>query len=225
MGQDVTTAEVMSMHNMQDLIDAFVDMREEDTAQIARELIDSGMEPLEVLEGARKALEIIGRRFETGEAFIPELLMSGEMMKDISGYAKPLIMQGAAQGQKLGKVLIGTVAGDIHNLGKDIATTMLDINGFDVVDLGVDVPIQTFVDKIREVQPDVVGMSGLLTLAFDAMKETVQAIEGAGLRDRVKIMIGGATVDESIRDYVGADAYAPTAMAGVSLAKQWKGIA
>jgi len=209
---------------MQELIDAFTDMREEDTARIARELIDSGVDPLAVLEAARQALEIIGQRFETGEAFIPELLMSGEMMKDISNYARPRIMHGAAEGQKLGRVLIGTVAGDIHNLGKDIATTMLDINGFEVVDMGVDVPAQTFVDKIREIQPDVVGMSGLLTLAFDAMKETVEAIEAAGLRGSVKIMIGGATVDESIRDYVGADAYAPTAMAGVSLAKQWKGI-
>jgi len=209
---------------MQELIDAFTDMREEDTARIARELIDSGVDPLSVLEAARQALEIIGQRFETGEAFIPELLMSGEMMKDISNYARPKIMRGAEEGKKLGRVLIGTVAGDIHNLGKDIAITMLDINGFEVVDMGVDVPARTFVEKIREIQPDVVGMSGLLTLAFDAMKETVEAIEAAGLRGSVKIMIGGATVDESIRDYVGADAYAPTAMAGVSLAKQWKGI-
>jgi len=205
---------------MQELIDAFTDMREEDTARIARELIDSGVDPLSVLEGARQALEIIGQRFETGEAFIPELLMSGEMMKDISNYARPRIMRGAEEGKKLGRVLIGTVAGDIHNLGKDIATTMLDINGFEVVDMGVDVPAQTFVDKIREIQPDVVGMSGLLTLAFDAMKETVEAIEAAGLRGSVKIMIGGATVDESIRDYVGADAYAPTAMAGVRKEKE-----
>lgn len=212
------------MEQMQELIDAFTDMREEDTARIAREMIDAGTDPLEVLEGARQALEIIGRRFETGEAFIPELLMSGEMMKDISGYAKPRIMQDKTEGEKLGTVLMGTVAGDIHNLGKDIATTMLDINGFEVVDLGVDVPARTFVEKIREIQPDAVGMSGLLTLAFDAMKETVQAIEAAGLRQKVKIMIGGATVDESIREYVGADAYAPTAMAGVSLVKQWKGI-
>lgn len=209
---------------MQELIDAFTDMREDDTARIARELIDSGTNPVDVLEAARQALEIIGRRFETGEAFIPELLMSGEMMKDISNYAKPRIMQDAAKGEKLGTVVMGTVAGDIHNLGKDIATTMLDINGFEVVDLGVDVPAQTFVDKIREVKPDAVGMSGLLTLAFDAMKDTVQAIEAAGLRNNVKIMIGGATVDDSIRDYVGADAYAPTAMAGVSLVRQWKGI-
>jgi len=218
-------ADAQNESPMQELIDAFTDMREEDTARIARELIDSGTDPLEVLEGARQALEIIGKRFETGEAFIPELLMSGEMMKDISSYAKPRIIQGSVEVAKLGKVVIGTVAGDIHNLGKDIATTILDINGFDVVDLGVDVPVQTFVDKIREIQPDVVGMSGLLTLAFDAMKETVQAIEAAGLRGSVKIMIGGATVDESIRDYVGADVYAPTAMAGVSLARQWKGIA
>jgi 5-methyltetrahydrofolate--homocysteine methyltransferase len=209
---------------MQELIDAFIDMREEDTARIARELMDSGTDPLAVLEAARQALEVIGRRFETGEAFIPELLMSGEMMKDISNYARPRIQHDSAQAEKLGKVVMGTVAGDIHNLGKDIATTMLDINGFEVVDLGVDVPPQKFIDKIREVEPDAVGMSGLLTLAFDAMKETVQAIEVAGLRGRVKIMIGGATVDESIRDYVGADAYAPTAMAGVSLVKQWKGI-
>ena len=125
--------------------------------------------------------------------------------------------------QKSGKVIIGTVAGDIHDIGKDIVTFMLDVSGFDVLDLGVDVPVETFVTKIKEFQPQVVGLSGFLTLAFDSMKQTVEAIEKAGLRDKVKIMIGGGQIDDEVRKYVKADAYGKDAVAGVQLARKWIG--
>jgi methanogenic corrinoid protein MtbC1 len=122
-----------------------------------------------------------------------------------------------------GKVVIGTVEGDIHDIGKNIVTFMLDVNGFEVLDLGVDVPAQKFVEAIRDFQPQVVGLSGFLTLAFEVMKETVEAINTAGLRNEVKIMIGGGQVNEEIRKYAGADAYGKDAMAAVNLAKQWIG--
>jgi 5-methyltetrahydrofolate--homocysteine methyltransferase len=130
--------------------------------------------------------------------------------------------QAGAQ-KKLGRVVIGTVQGDIHNIGKNIVIFMLDVNGFEVRDLGVDVAPQKFVEAIRDFQPQVVGLSGFLTLAFDAMKETVEAIQTAGLRDEVKIVIGGGQVSEEISQYVGADAYGKDAMSGVSLAKKWVG--
>jgi 5-methyltetrahydrofolate--homocysteine methyltransferase len=118
---------------------------------------------------------------------------------------------------------MGTVEGDIHDIGKDIVTFLLEVNGFEVRDIGIDVPPDTFVEEIKAFQPQVVGMSGLLTLAYDSMKRTVQAIEEAGLRDTVKIMIGGGQVSEKIREHAGADAFGKDAMEGIALVKQWTG--
>ncbi|MDE3077395.1 MAG: cobalamin-dependent protein, partial [Chloroflexota bacterium] len=138
----------------------------------------------------------------------------------ISDIVKPRLTQEAGQ-QKLGRIVIGTVEGDIHDIGKDIVTFMLDVNGFDVRDLGVDVPASKFIEAVREFDPQVVGLSGFLTLAYDPMKNTVQALQEAGLREKVKVMIGGGQMDEHIRDYTGADAYGKDAMAAVELAKAW----
>ena len=166
-------------------------------------------------------MELVGKRFEHGEYFIPELILAGEMLKSIAAEVKPY-MTGAQEAAKKGaKVIVGTVKGDIHDIGKDIVVFMLDVNGFEVYDLGIDVPVQTFVAKIAEVKPAVVALSGFLTLAYDSMKETVAAIETAGLRDGVKIMVGGGTVDEQVCKYAGADAFGLDAMAAVALAKQW----
>ena len=115
--------------------------------------------------------------------------------------------------------------GDLHDIGKNIVTFMLDINGFDVKDIGIDVPAETFIDEINQFQPDVVGLSGFLTLAFDSMKETIEAIQDAGLRDTIKIMIGGGQVDETVRNYTGADAFGTNAIDAVSLCKNWIGVA
>jgi 5-methyltetrahydrofolate--homocysteine methyltransferase len=206
----------------QALIDAFIDMREADVLAITNDLLESGTEPLAIVDACKQALEIIGQRFEEGEAFVPELVMAGEMMGQITALVKPQIEQEAPV-EPLGKVLMGTVEGDIHDIGKDVVVFMLDANGFEVVDLGIDVAPETFVEKIRETQPHVVGLSGLLTLAFESMKETVDAIQAAGLRDQVKIMIGGAPVDAHVQEYAGADAWGADAMQAVSLAKEWVG--
>jgi len=120
-------------------------------------------------------------------------------------------------------VIIGTVAGDIHDIGKDIVTFMLEASGFDVLDLGIDVPVSVFVEKTREFKPQVAGLSGFLTLAFDSMKKTVEGLEQAGLRDSLKIMIGGGQMDEEVRKYVRADAYGQDAVAAVYLCRQWMG--
>jgi 5-methyltetrahydrofolate--homocysteine methyltransferase len=149
-------------------------------------------------------------------------MMAGEMLKQISNMIKPLIQEQKTAG-KGGKVLIGTVEGDIHDIGKNIVVFLLEANGFQVRDIGINQKPSKFVEAIREFQPKIVGMSGLLTLAFDSMKKTVQAIEDAGLRESVRIMIGGGVVTERIKEYSGADAYAPDAMAGVRLAKEWTG--
>jgi len=205
-----------------ELVEVMADMREAEAVQLAKEMLDQGRDPLEILGLCQEAMGVIGGRFEAGEYFLPELLMAGEMMQQISAVVKPKI-QKTAEDKRLGKVVMGTVDGDIHDIGKDIVCFMLDVNGFEVHNLGVDVSPQRFVEAIQELEPQVVGLSGLLTLAFDSMKKTVDAIEAAGLRSKVKIMIGGATVDENVLRYSGADAYGDDAMAAVSLAQEWVG--
>lgn len=202
-----------------ELIEAITEMREEDAVAITHRLLDSGTSPIVVLDACREAMGIIGMRFETGESFIPELILAGEILSQISAIVKPR-MQQAGESKKLGKIVLGTVQGDIHDIAKDIVGFMLDINGFEVTDLGVDVTPAKFVEAVKQTGAKMVGLSGFLTLAFDPMKFTVQALKEAGLND-VKVMIGGGQIDESIRQYTGADAYGKDAMAAVAIAKSW----
>ncbi len=205
-----------------ELVVLMADLKEEETYARVETLIDSGMDPMGILNDARSAMEIVGKRFETEEYFISDLVLAGEILRTISDKVKPLLNKGEAPTKK-GKVLIGTVAGDIHDIGKDIVTFMLDVSGYEVLDLGINVPVNVFVEKIQEFQPQVVGLSDFLTLAFDSMEKTVRAIEEAGWRQRVKIMIGGGQMDEEVRKYARADAYGKDAAAAVTLCKQWIG--
>ena len=205
-----------------ELVDAMVNMKEQETLNLAAKILKDGEDPLRVLELSRQALEIVGKQFESGTYFLPELILAGEMLKKISKMAEPFLKQGSGEKtESLGKIVIGTVEGDVHDIGKDIVTFLLDVSGFEVHDLGVDVPAQKFVEAIQEEQPEIVGMSALLTLAFEYLKSTVEAIKEAGLRDQVKIMIGGGIVDEEVMKYSGADAYGEDAVAAVTIAKKW----
>jgi methanogenic corrinoid protein MtbC1 len=204
-------------------VQAIIDMQEKEAIAMASQMLDSGKSAMEVLDLCREAMDGIGKRFEKGEYFISELLMGGEILRQIAAIAKPKMGEVTAQ-KKLGKVVFGTVAGDIHDLGKDIVEFLLDINGFEVIDLGVDVPVNKFVEAIKEHKPQVVGLSCLITVAFDSMKQTVEAITAAGLRDSVKIMIGGGTTDEQVKSYAGADAYGKDAVSAVTLTKKWIGV-
>ncbi|MEE9612269.1 MAG: cobalamin-dependent protein [Desulfatiglandales bacterium] len=204
------------------LVDAMVNMKEKEALAIAKELVESGEDPLKVLGLCKEALEMVGKRFEEGTYFLPELVLAGEMMRQISDMVNPKLRT-ATQSEPLGKVVMGTVKGDIHDLGKDIVTFMLDVSGFHVLDLGIDVPPEKFVEAIKEFQPQVVGLSGFLTLAFESMKTTVGAIDDAGLRNNVKIMIGGGQIDDEVRKHTGADAFGLDAMDAVKLSKKWVG--
>ena len=206
----------------QKLIDAIADMREEEALKLVSEMVESGSKPIVILEAVREAMDIVGQRYEEGTYFLPELVLAGEMMNQITEMIKSELVKSPPV-ERRGKVLMGTVEGDIHNIGKDIVSFMLDVNGFEVLDLGVDVTPQKFTEAIRDFQPQVVGLSGFLTLAFEAMKETVEAIQKAGLRDKVKIMIGGGQMDDQVRAHAGADAYGKDAMTAVKLAKDWIG--
>ena len=186
-----------------ELTEAIVGIREDEALAIVDRMLDAGADPTAVLEQAKEAMTVLGQHFECGEAFVPELIMGGEIMKGISDRVRPRL--NVAEGAKGATVVIGTVQGDIHDIGKDVVVLMLDVDGFDVHDLGIDVAPRRFVEAITELKPAVVGLSGLLTLAFDSMKKTVDAIVAAGLRDQVKIMVGGAPVDRQVQDYTGAD--------------------
>ena len=207
-----------------ELVEAIAEMRDDEAVPLAEHLLETGTAPVDILGACREAMGIVGQRFEEGEYFVPELILAGEMLREISELVKPRL-EASNDVARHGRIVLGTVAGDIHDIGKDIVYFMLDVNGFEVHDLGVDVPVATFVDKVRELQPQVLALSGFLTLSYDAMKETVQALVAAGVRDGVKIMIGGGTVDEQVRRYAGADAFGSDAMAAVTLAKQWLGVA
>lgn len=205
-----------------ELVKAIADMEENRALAMVREQLAKGADPIAILDDCRRAMEIVGERFELNVYFIPELILAGEMLKDITAEVKPYLKQNVS-GKKHGKVLLGTVQGDIHDIGKDIVNFMLDVNNFEVRDLGVDVPPEKFVEEIKGFQPEVVALSGFLTLSYSSMKETVDAIQKAGLRDKVKIMIGGGAVDEQICSYAKADAFGKDAMAAVTLAKGWTG--
>ena len=207
----------------EDLVKLLSDLKEEEALKITKERLDKGDDPLKILEDSRSAMGIVGKRFASGEYFIPDLIYSGEILKEITEMVKPKLTK-QVEVKRLGKVVLGTVAGDIHDIGLNMVDFMLDTNGFEVYNLGVDVPAQKLVEKIKESGAPIVGLSGFLTLAFDSMKKTVEAIKVAGLRDKVKIMIGGGQIDEEIRKYTGADAYGQDAMAAVTLARKWAGV-
>lgn len=204
------------------LVNVLADLKEKEALKIVEDRLRAGEDPLKILDDARRALEIVGKRFASSEYFIPDLVYSGEILKEITGLVKPKLAR-AAEVKRRGKVVMGTVAGDIHDIGKDIVVFMLDVNGFEVFDLGVDVPVPKFIEKIKESGAPIVGLSGFLTLAYESMKQTIEGIKSAGLRDKVKVMIGGGQITEEIRQYTGADAFGKDAMAGVFFAKEWTG--
>ena len=205
-----------------DLTNSLADLKEDEVIAIVREKLDKNEDPMKILNEAGRGMEIVGKRFSESKYFIPDLVYSGEILKRINELVKPKL-SGEGEVKKGGKVIVGTVAGDIHDIGKDIVVFMLDVSGFEVNDLGIDVPVQKFVDAIKETNAPVVGMSGFLTLAFESMKETVDAIKEAGLREKVKVMIGGGQITDEVVKYTGADAFGKDAMAGVTLARKWTG--
>ena len=206
-----------------ELVEAISEIREDDALRLVEETVEKGGDLEGILKDCQEAMNIVGSRYEKGDYFLPELIMSGEVLKKISDIVKPKLgaSAGTTGGAKKGIVVLGTVKGDIHDIGKDIVGFMLDVNGFDVRDLGVDVPEEKFVEAVKNAKPQVVALSGFLTLAYDSMKSTVAALDKAGLRKNVKIMIGGGQITEMVKDYVKADAFGMDAMAAVRLAKQW----
>ncbi|MEM0049060.1 MAG: cobalamin-dependent protein [Candidatus Bathyarchaeia archaeon] len=207
--------------SLEDLVKAFINLEEEKVLKIVEDLIKEGKEPAEVLEACRRAAETIGERFERGEYFLSELVYAGEIFNSVMKIVLPLIKR---EIKPIATILLGTVQGDIHDIGKNIFKAFAETSGFKVIDIGVDAPPEKFVEAVKIYKPDIVGMSGLLTIAYDAMKRTVEALKEAGLRDKVKVIIGGGRVDENIKRYTGADEWADNAIVGVKKCKQMLGL-
>ena len=207
-----------------ELVKLLSDLKEPEALEYVDHALAKGVDPTALLDEAREAMNVVGERFAAEEYFIPDLVFSGEILKRIVAKLEPHVKaKKGKKAERIGKVIIGTVAGDIHDIGKNLVVFMLDVSGFEVLDLGINVPKEKFVDAIKESGSTIVGLSGFLTLAFDSMKDTVDAIRDAGLRDQVKIMIGGGQIDEEVKNFAGADAYGNDAVAAVKLAQGWIG--
>ena len=191
---------------------------------VTQEGLGVDVEPTVLLFDAMiPALEEVGRRFETGEVFLPEMLIAANAMQGAMTILRPLIV--AAGVETVGRFVMGTVAGDIHDVGKNLCNVMLEGAGFEVIDLGINVPAEAFVEAIREKEPDVVGMSAFLTTTAIEFARNIELIAEVGLRDQVKILIGGAPVDQALVDSAGADGFAPDANSAVRVAKSVMGLA
>lgn len=192
--------------------------------ELARQALEAGIAPLTAIEEAlNPAMQIVGERFESGEFFIPDLVMSAEAMKAAMGVFEPELMARQERRQVLGTVVIGTVEGDIHEIGKSLVATMLGAAGFQVHDLGVDVPASEFVKQVQETDANVVGLSALLTTTMRNQETVIEALNEAGLRDRVKVVIGGAPTSPDWAETIGADAYAENANEAVAVVKRLLG--
>jgi corrinoid protein of di/trimethylamine methyltransferase len=206
---------------LNEMAQAVIDGIPDRARELAEEALRLGIEPLEAIDhGFKPGMDVVGDGFAKGELFIPDLMMSGEAMKAAISTLEPELIKRRQQREVLGKVVIGTVQGDIHEIGKTLVATMLAANGFEVYDLGVDVPAQRFLDKVREVGADVLGLSALLTTTILNQEAVIQSLEEAGLRDQVKVIIGGVPASPEWAEEIGADGYAENATEAVKVARQ-----
>ena len=198
---------------------ALSDLEEEAVLKLVQERLDAGDEPLDIIADCREGMADVGKRYEAQEYYVSDLIMASEIFKQ--AMAKIGEKFQTDSGPKRGSVVIGTVKGDIHDIGKDIVVSLLQAGNYNVVDLGVDVPSEKFVEAVKKSGATVVGLSGLLTISFDSMKETVDALKAAGLRSQVKVMLGGGSVTEQVRAFADADSIGIDAQTAVSLCDQW----
>jgi corrinoid protein of di/trimethylamine methyltransferase len=197
---------------------------EDAAADLARQALAQGIDPLEAInQGFVVGINQVGAQFSCGDMFLPELVASGEAMKMAVAVLEPEMARQGTHRQILGKVVIGTVEGDIHDIGKTLVATMLSAGGFQVYDLGVDVPIEKFVEKAREVGADIVGLSALITTTMGRQKDVIEALDDVGLRPQVKVMVGGAPVTRQWAAEIGAEGYSEDAVGAVNVAKQLMG--
>ncbi|MEM3697264.1 MAG: corrinoid protein [Candidatus Bathyarchaeia archaeon] len=200
---------------------AVLDYNTDDAVSAAKEVIKLGVDPLRAIEeGLAQGIREVGEKFANGEIFLPELIMAAETMKKALEVLEPELKKKKKERKALGKVLLGTVAGDIHSIGKTIVASMLTANGFEVYDIGEDIPAEKFVEKIKELNPDIVGLSALLTTTLPEQRTVIETLKREGLRDKVKVIIGGAPASKEWAEEIGADGYGADAAEAVEVVKK-----
>lgn len=209
----------MTANPNEQIMSALVELDESRTIQLIKGRLAENTPATEILDDLQVAMATVGERFAQGKYFLAELIMAAEIFSQAMEHIEPKLTDGSVE--TLGQVVFATVKGDVHDLGKNIVVAMLRCNGFEVHDLGVDVPVDTILNKVKETGASIIGLSALLTTTYPYMKEVISGLEQAGLRDKVKVMIGGAPVDERVREFSGADARGRDAIEAVALARQF----
>ena len=212
------------MASYEELQESIIAGQKDKVKEVVNTLLDSDTAPMEIIsEGLIGSMSIVGQKMKSGEMFIPEVLASAHAMNEGMGMLKPLITGDESSSLYASKALIGTVQGDLHNIGKKIVSMILESGGFTVVDLGVDIPADKFVEAVKQEQPNILGLSALLTTTMPRMKDVIKALKEAGVRDKVRVIVGGAPITQDFADSIGADGYAPDAASALDKAKQLLG--
>jgi len=197
--------------------EAVIEGNQEQVIELTQKAVDEGVEPNKIIEnGLINGMNVVGKRFKAGDMFVPEVLMSAKSMKGGMNIVKPLLLEGEMPSE--GTILLGTVSGDLHDIGKNLVGMMMESGGLEIVNLGTDISPSEFAEKVKEHNPDVLGMSALLTTTMLSMRDTIEVLEEEGLRESLKIMVGGAPVTKEFADEIGADGWAPDAASAKDLA-------
>ncbi|NLN07587.1 MAG: cobalamin-binding protein [Firmicutes bacterium] len=205
---------------MTELAAALRDLDEDKVHELVDAKLDAGVSPIDIIQKCQEGIIAVGELYASGQYYLTELMFSGDIMQSVMAKLDPIIASRAAEGKIIGTVVIGTVRGDIHDIGKNIVVNLLRSNRFKVIDLGVDVHAENFVNMVRKTGAKVLGLSALLNTTYPEMKNVIDALKEAGLRERVKVIIGGAVVSEAVREFTGADAYATDALQGIEFCKK-----
>lgn len=207
--------------NLQKLIQSIIDGDPDLAKKLIKVLLEAGADPLEIVEkGLTKGIQMVGEKYACGELFLTDLLMSADAMKVGMGILNPEILKQKKELKRRGSMLIGTVAGDIHDLGKNIVIALFSANGFEVTDLGVDVSVKKFIDKVKDLKPDILGMSALMTATIPRQLDVINELKSIGVRDQVRVIIGGAAVNQKFVDEIEADGFAENAIDAVEVTKK-----
>jgi len=205
------------MADFEALAGAIIESNAAKSGELTQKLVDEGVKPSDIInQGLISGMNVVGDRFKKGDMYVPEVMMAAKAMHAGMNIVKPLLLEGESSSS--GKVLVGTVAGDLHDIGKNLVGMMMESGGMEVVDLGVDVTPEKFAEAVREHKPQVIGLSALLTTTMLAMKDTIEVLKEEGLRDSVKVIVGGAPVTQDFADEIGADGWAPDAASAKDLA-------
>lgn len=205
---------------MNELTEALADLEEEKVIELVQVQLNTGKDPLSILDDLKKGMDIVGERFSNNEYFLVELVMSADVFKNALELLEPRLLESQETTER-GKVVIGTVKGDIHYIGKNLVVAFLKASGFEVYDLGEDVPPEKFIEKLKETDASILALSGLITTTHDVMRDTVNALAEAGIRDDVKVIIGGGDTDQQVVDFTGADAFGKDALSAVTLVRRF----